>query len=66
MTETFSDWTSYDAWLVKNYEQYAVYKLDEKDGKVVAEYRDKSTTATPEKKIRNIRKFVIILLRDKK
>ena len=50
MTETFSDWTSYDAWLVKNYEQYSVYKLDEKDGKVVAEYRDKSTTAAPEKK----------------
>lgn len=50
MTETFSDWTSYDAWLVKNYEQYAVYKLDEIDGKIVAEFRDRKTTVTSEKK----------------
>ena len=38
MTETFNNWTEYDAWLIQNYEQYAMTNLNEIDGKVVVEY----------------------------
>ena len=42
MTETFDNWTDYDAWLVQNYEQYAMTSLNEIDGKVVVEYLEKA------------------------
>lgn len=49
MTETFTDWTAYDAWLVKNYEQFSVYKLDETDGTITAEYRSRNGSADDKK-----------------
>ena len=43
MKETFADWTAYDDWLIKNYNDFAVYKLDEnEDHTITAEYRDKN------------------------
>lgn len=42
MTESFNNWTDYDAWLVQNYDKYAMTSLNEVDGKVVVEYIDKS------------------------
>lgn len=49
MTETFTDWTEYDNWIVKNYEQFAFYKVDEADGKIIAEYRAKTDRADDKK-----------------
>lgn len=42
MTETFDSWTAYDDWLIQNYDKYAITSLNEKDGKIVAEFMDKS------------------------
>ncbi len=42
MTQSFFSWTEYDNWLVKNYEQYAIVSVNEKDGKVNAEYVEKA------------------------
>ncbi len=42
MTQSFSSWTEYDNWLVKNYEQYAIVSVNEEDGKVNAEYVEKA------------------------
>ena len=41
MTESFNNWTEYDAWLIQNYEQFAMTSLNEIDGKVVVEYMTK-------------------------
>jgi len=41
MTQSFESWTDYDNWLVQNYEKYSVYKLEEVEGKVLAEYCEK-------------------------
>lgn len=38
MTMTFENWTAYDQWLIANYEQYAVYKVNEVNGKIEIEY----------------------------
>jgi hypothetical protein len=46
MKETFADWTAYDDWLIKNYNDFAVYKLDEnEDHTITAEYRNKNGDA---------------------
>ncbi len=42
MTQTFSTWTEYDNWLVKNYEQYALTSVNEENGAVTAEFIEKS------------------------
>lgn len=42
MTETFNNWTDYDAWLIQHYEEFAMTKVNEIDGKVVVEYMPKS------------------------
>lgn len=42
MTESFDNWTDYDNWLIKHYEEFAMISLNEKDGKVVVEYIDKA------------------------
>lgn len=42
MTQTFDNWTDYDNWLIQNYDKYAVTNLNEENGKVTAEYMDKS------------------------
>ena len=42
MTETFNNWTEYDAWLIQHYEEFAMTKVDEIDGKVVVEYMTKA------------------------
>lgn len=34
MEQTFENWTDYDNWLVQNYDQFAVYKIDETDSKI--------------------------------
>jgi len=38
MEQTFENWTDYDNWLVQNYDQYAVYKIQEQGGKISIEY----------------------------
>lgn len=42
MTQTFSNWTEYDNWLVKNYEQYALTSVNEENGAVTAEFIEKA------------------------
>ncbi len=42
MTETFNNWTDYDAWLIQHYEEFAMTKVNEIDGKVVVEYMPKA------------------------
>ena len=42
MTQTFNSWTEYDDWLKQNCEAYAITKLNEIDGKIVAEFMEKS------------------------
>ena len=49
MTESFNNWTEYDNWLIQNYDKYAIIKLDEIDGKVVAEFIDKAEWEKQEK-----------------
>ncbi len=50
MKETFENWTADDDWLIKNYNDYAVYKLDEnEDHTITAEYREKNPKKEEEK-----------------
>ena len=42
MKETFDNWTSYDDWLIQNYDKYAIFNLEDKDGKIFIEYCDKN------------------------
>ena len=42
MTQSFDNWTTYDDWLIQNYDKYAVTNLNEQDGKIVAEYMEKA------------------------
>lgn len=39
---SFSNWTEYDDWLVKNYSENSIFKVNEIDGKIEAEYCAKS------------------------
>lgn len=43
MTTNFENWTEYDNWLIKNYSEFSIYKLEEKDGKIFIEYCDKTS-----------------------
>lgn len=46
MTQTFADWTAYDDWLIKNYNEFAVFELNENDDHTVtAQYREKNLDA---------------------
>lgn len=46
MTQTFADWTAYDDWLIKNYNEFAVFELNENDDHTVtAQYREKNPDA---------------------
>ncbi len=38
MTSTFDSWTAYDDWLIENYPNYNIYKVNEVDGKIEIEY----------------------------
>ena len=42
MEQTFESWTDYDNWLVQNYDQFAVYKVEEQGGKVQIQYCPKA------------------------
>lgn len=35
---SFSNWTEYDDWLVKNYAENSIFKVDENGGKIEIEY----------------------------
>lgn len=39
---SFSNWTEYDDWLVKNYAENSIFKVDENDGKIEIEYCPKN------------------------
>lgn len=39
---SFTNWTEYDDWLVKNYAENSIFKVNEVDGKIEVEYCDKS------------------------
>ena len=38
MTMSFNSWTEYDDWLIANYQDFAVYKVNENNGKIEIEY----------------------------
>lgn len=39
---SFANWTEYDDWLVKNYSENSIFKVNEIDGKIEIEYCDKN------------------------
>lgn len=39
---SFSNWTEYDDWLVKNYAENSIFKVDENSGKIEIEYCPKN------------------------
>ena len=43
MKETFENWTAYDNWLIQNYSSYNIYKVNEINGKIEAEFCNKGT-----------------------
>lgn len=50
MTQTFSSWTEYDNWLIKNYDKYAITSVNENEGKVTAGFIDKAEWEAQQKK----------------
>ena len=42
MTQTFDSWTDYDNWLIQNYDNNSIYKVEEAGGKIQIEYCAKS------------------------
>ena len=42
MEQTFETWTDYDNWLVQNYDQFAIYKVEEQGGKIHITYCPKA------------------------
>ena len=34
MTQTFDSWTDYDNWLIQNYDNNSIYKVEEVGGKI--------------------------------
>lgn len=50
MTRTFNGWTEYDNWLIQNYDKFAITSLNEEQGKITAEYIDKSEWEAERKK----------------
>ncbi|MCQ2576834.1 MAG: hypothetical protein MJ162_08810 [Treponema sp.] len=43
MTQVFDNWTDYDNWLVQNYENNSIYKIEEiEGGKLQITYCEKS------------------------
>ena len=42
MEETFESWTDYDNWLVQNYDQFSIYKIDQDQGKIHIQYCSKA------------------------
>ena len=38
MTQTFDSWTDYDNWLIQNYDNNSIYKVEEVGGKIQIEY----------------------------
>ena len=42
MEQTFESWTEYDNWLVQNYDQFSIYKIDESNGQINIKYCAKS------------------------
>ena len=49
ITQGFSDWTSYDNWLIDNNDKYSVTNLNEVNSRIVAVYFAKVTEADGEK-----------------
>ena len=45
MEQTFESWTDYDNWLVQNYDQFAVYKIEEQGSQIHITYCPKSDFA---------------------
>jgi len=39
--QIFDNWTSYDEWLIQNYNDYGITSVEEKDGKICAQYMTK-------------------------
>ncbi|MCR4899416.1 MAG: hypothetical protein K5907_01190 [Treponema sp.] len=42
MVMDFESWTDYDNWLVQNYENFSIYKVEEASGKIHIEYCNKA------------------------
>ncbi|MCR5605539.1 MAG: hypothetical protein K6F69_01810 [Treponema sp.] len=51
--EEFDNWTSYDDWLIQNYDKYAIFNLENKDGKVFIEYCAKDDFAALKEQLSN-------------
>lgn len=41
MKQTFENWTSYDDWLIINYNNFNMLSVQEVDGKIEIEYEEK-------------------------
>ena len=41
MTQSFDSWTEYNDWLIANYVNYNIYKVNEINGKIEIEYCNK-------------------------
>ena len=41
MTQSFDSWTDYNDWLIANYVNYNIYKVNEINGKIEIEYCNK-------------------------
>ena len=42
LTQSFDDWTSYDEWLIQNYNDYGITSVEEENGKINIKYMEKA------------------------
>ena len=47
---TFDSWTDYDDWLIQNYNENAIFSVNEVDGKIQITYCSKAEFAARQKK----------------
>lgn len=50
-TMSFDSWTEYDNWLIANYNENSIFKVNEIDGKVEIEYCDKEAFMAYQKQL---------------
>ncbi len=50
-TLQFNNWTEYDDWLVENYAENAIYKVNEVDGHIEIEYCEKAEFQAEQKRL---------------
>lgn len=48
---SFDSWTDYDNWLIANYNENSIFKVNEIEGKIEIEYCDKEVFMAYQKKL---------------